>query len=355
MLAERKKAHKTAVLKARSRRIKELLHEIQPDILHAIFLYQRGWSASYTGFHPLVISLLGSDIYLPRGQYRNGFQYFRDRLFNANALRQADLITAVSNDLCQAANQLTMNFVPVELVPIGTNLERFKPDLDTTQLRQTLEIPEDSFVILSPRQMTPLYNQDVILHSVPKVLEALPNAVFIMKDSFCDTDERKNYVQSLKDLAKNLGISHAIRWVGEVPLEELPLYFVLADVILSVPSTDGMPVTLFEAMACQKPLIVGDLPSYNEVITQGQTGLRVPVRNSQALAQAIIRIANNPDLVTHMIEESQLVLQQYGIFEQQMLRMERYYQRLAHEQPRWTNTMRMKFDRLIYKALINLT
>jgi len=101
-------------------------------------------------------------------------------------------------------------------------------------------------------------------------------------------------------------------------------------VVVSVPSTDGMPVTIFEAMACRKPLIVGDLSSYNEVIIHGQTGLRVPVRNHQALAQAIIKVSKNTELVGRMIEESQLILQQYGLFDQQMRRMERYYHALKN-------------------------
>jgi glycosyltransferase involved in cell wall biosynthesis len=83
-------------------------------------------------------------------------------------------------------------------------------------------------------------------------------------------------------------------------------------------------------MACQKPLIVGDLSSYNEVVIHGQTGLRVPIRNPQVLARAMIKIHKNPSLARRMVEESQVILHQYGIFNEQMMRMERYYQGLIH-------------------------
>src|SRR5262249_29416235 len=161
--------------------------EIKPDLVHAIFLYQRGWSAVLSGFHPMIVTLLGSDVYLPTRHYRHPFQLWRDHAFNALSLKQCDMVTAVSDDLSQAANRMTLGLAPVEVIPIGTDPHLFKPEVDTTQLRERLRIPEDSFVVLSPRQITPHYNQGTILESIPRVLEELPQAIFVMKDTFCNT------------------------------------------------------------------------------------------------------------------------------------------------------------------------
>ena len=330
-LAEQgKTVSKTGVLKARARQIRHYLKEIQPDVMHAIFLYQRGWSAMMSGFSPLVITLMGPDLNLGQEQYRHSWQLRRDRIFGAFSLKQCSMITVVSDDLQQAANRMTHERVPVELIPLGTDTRMFHPDVDTSALRQRLNIPDDAFIVLSPRQMMPRYNQGVIIESIPLVLKDLPQAVFIMKDTFGYSEERRAYVQTLKDQAESLGVSHAIRWVDEVPMVELPQYYALCDVVVSIPSNDGMPVTIFEAMSTQKPLIVGDLPSYNEVIIHGQTGLRVPLRNSQVLARAISKIHHNPSLARRMVEEAQVPLHQYGIFSEQMMRVERYYQGLKN-------------------------
>lgn len=356
LIQERRKAvSKTAVIKARSKKIREVAKEIQPDVMHAIFLYQRGWSAAMVGFHPLVITLLGSDIYLPRRNYRHPFQLWRDHLINALAMRQSDMITAVSDDLNRTASRMLLGLVPVELIPIGTDIKLFHPEVDTIQLREKLQIPEGGFVVLSPRQMTPHYNQTSIIESIPRVLEEVPNAVFVMKDTFCNTPERQAYVKSLKELATSLGVAQAVRWVEEVPMSELPQYYGLADVVVSVPSTDGMPVTIFEAMACQKPLIVGDLSSYNEVIIHGQTGLRVPIRNSQVLARAIAKIHKNPSLAARMVEESQVILHQYGIFNEQMMRMERYYHGLVNRDIHSKNCVRKRISRFLFRVMVALT
>jgi glycosyltransferase involved in cell wall biosynthesis len=354
-LAAGHKASKMAVVRARGRQIRKYLAELKPDVLHAIFLYQRGWSAALSNFTPWIVTLLGSDIHLPVKHYRSKWHLRRDKLLNALALKQASLVTAVSDELAQAANRMTMGMVPVALVPLGINPELFQPKEASDALRSELDISEEAFVVLSPRQITPHYNQTTILESVPLVLESIPHAIFIMKDTFCNTPERQAHVEKLKALASSLNINHAIRWASEVPMSKLPDYYNLADVIVSVPSTDGMPVTIFEAMACQKPIIVGDLPSYNEVVIHGQTGLRVPIRNSQALAQAIIKINSNPNLMHRMVEESQLILQQYGLFDTQMARMERYYQGLAQNQLETTQSLGKSLSAFFFKCVIQFT
>jgi L-malate glycosyltransferase len=329
LLQSGKRAGKMAVLKARAKAIRQFAKHHNVDVFHAIFLYHRGWSAALAGLHPMVITLLGSDVYLPRQQYRNLFHYWRDVLLNKLSLGQCDLITAVSEDLINRVRSHQNQQVPIELVPIGTDLTLFKPDIDTTSLKQQLNIPANSFVVLSPRQITPHYNQHTLIESIPDVLDNIPNAIFIFKDAFCDTAERQEYVAQLKQQADMLNVSHATRWVGEVPMEQLPQYYALCDVVVSIPKTDGMPVTIFEAMACRKPLIVSDLSSYNQVIIHGQTGLRVPLNNSAVLSIVIRKIYDNPALTERLVDESQVILYQYGVFTEQMRRMDHYYNGLG--------------------------
>ncbi|HEY9744994.1 MAG TPA: glycosyltransferase family 4 protein [Oculatellaceae cyanobacterium] len=340
-------------LNACIRQVREIIQEIQPDLVHVFFLYHLGWLAALSGFHPLIITLLGPDLMLSRQNYKSGLQLKFAHLLNSLSLKQADLVTTVSDNLCKAASRMGMGLVPIELIPIGVDPHLFRPDLETTELREKLQIPDDSFVVLSPRRMAPRYNQNTIIESIPKVLEEIPRAVFILKDAFSDNPERLAYVEALREQAEALGVQHAIRWVGEVPMAELPYYYALSDVVVSVPTVDGMPVTIFEAMAAQKPLIVGDLASYNEVIIHGQTGLRVPVHNSQVLAGAIVKMHHNPALAKRMVEESQVILHQYGIFDEQMMRMERYYNGLLSQDIPRRHPVRKALNRFLLKALVS--
>lgn len=59
---------------------------------------------------------------------------------------------------------------------------------------------------------------------------------------------------------------------------------------------EGLPVSLLEAAACGRPLVATDAPGCREIVIEDQTGLLVPIENSSALADAILRLAESPEL-----------------------------------------------------------
>jgi len=348
-----KKTNKTTVIKERSRAIQRAVAQLKPDVVHAIFLYQRGWSAALANCHPLVITLLGSDIFLQEAHYRHKLHYLRDVALNQGALQQADLVTAVNQNLAQEAQALCRESLNMLITPIGTDGSVFNQTCDPQalhSLRQSLQITDGAFVILSPRQITPLYNIDVILEALPAILAQQPNTVLILKNTACTTDERQTYVDQLKTQAQQLGIDHAIRWVGEVPYETLSQYFHLANLVVSIPKTDGLPVTLFDAMACGVPCIVGDLPSYDGVITHQQTGWRISLNNANALADAIVTLAASPDLRQQLVSQSQTVLNDIGLFDGTIDTIEAAYYALAQ----LPHQVSSQLNQLLYKMLIRV-
>lgn len=67
--------------------------------------------------------------------------------------------------------------------------------------------------------------------------------------------------------------------------------------VVCLPSyREGVPKVLMEAAACARPIVTTDAPGCSLVVQQGENGFLVPVRNSQALAKAIMTLLQNPDL-----------------------------------------------------------
>ena len=62
------------------------------------------------------------------------------------------------------------------------------------------------------------------------------------------------------------------------------------------PHREGPPVSLLEAAACGGPLVATDAPGCREIVLEDKTGLLVPIENPTALAQAIMRLAQSPEL-----------------------------------------------------------
>ncbi len=96
------------------------------------------------------------------------------------------------------------------------------------------------------------------------------------------------------DLARELGIADAVRFVGFVPPEDLPLWHNAADAFVYPSLYEGFGLPLLEAMACGTPVVTSDTPALREVV--GNAGLIVGPRDVPALAQALLQLAREPEL-----------------------------------------------------------
>lgn len=103
----------------------------------------------------------------------------------------------------------------------------------------------------------------------------------------------------LRTLAQALAITDRVRWYGEYPDEDLPRRMADADflVLPSVTVAEMFGLVLLEAMAAGRPVVTTALPSaVREVNVPGVTGLEVPLRDPQALAEAMSMLVHDPDL-----------------------------------------------------------
>lgn len=108
--------------------------------------------------------------------------------------------------------------------------------------------------------------------------------------------------QQWTDLARRLGCSDQITWLGDVKNDMVQKLLAETDVF-ALPcrpdangDRDGIPVVLMESMACAIPSISGDLPAVRELVIDGQTGLLVQGSDPSGLASALNRLATDPAL-----------------------------------------------------------
>lgn len=106
---------------------------------------------------------------------------------------------------------------------------------------------------------------------------------------------------SLQALTAELGLGHAVEFLGAVSQEEVPcLYetahaFVLASVTTGDGEEDNQPVVLAEAQASGLPVIATRTGGLPECIRAGESGLLVPAQSPEALASAILWLADHPE------------------------------------------------------------
>jgi glycosyltransferase involved in cell wall biosynthesis len=83
-------------------------------------------------------------------------------------------------------------------------------------------------------------------------------------------------------------------WLGHV--DDMPALFASVDMVVLPSYREGLPKGLIEAAACALPLVTTDVPGCREVVSDEVDGLLVPVRDADALAHAIARLLDDPEL-----------------------------------------------------------
>jgi glycosyltransferase involved in cell wall biosynthesis len=76
--------------------------------------------------------------------------------------------------------------------------------------------------------------------------------------------------------------------------DQLPALLNSAAVVVSVPESDGTSVTLLEALFCERPVVVSDIPANREWVSNGTRGRLVPIREPAALGNALQAIIADP-------------------------------------------------------------
>lgn len=242
-----------------SRALAKIAAELSPDLVHAHWLPESGWMAAREGLQPLVCSAWGSDVLGVRGLGRR-----RSRV----ALERAKLVFADSEHLARATRELVD--VPVEVVRWGLDLEAFSPG-DTAVARQALRLDHDGPLIASVRGLDPVYNPELLLEAFALVRDRQPKARLLLKNP------ATRVPSETKAAIERLGLRDAVMMLGNVPVERMPDVFRAADVVVSIPSSDSSPRSVWEALACGKPVVVSDLPWAREELEHGRHALFTPL------------------------------------------------------------------------------
>jgi glycosyltransferase involved in cell wall biosynthesis len=249
------------------------LRQLHPDVLHAHYVTGNAWRAWLSAWHPYVVTVWGSDVLGMSRQSR------RLRLYARLALHAADAVTGGSADLVRAAVAAGARPERTRYIHFGVDTERFSPGPVPSALRARLGL-DGCRVLLSNRLIAPPYRQGVVVQA----LAQLPADVVAVMTAYAARTEE---VARVRALADRLGISDRVRIVDALDESELPDLYRLADVVVSIPASDGGPITVAEALAVGRPVVATDLPSLREWFADLDPAALVPVDDVSATASAI--------------------------------------------------------------------
>jgi len=302
--------------------IRNIVKEINPDIVHAHSLWYPGYLAVYINGYPYVLTVLNGDVLWNKddiGMKRK----FSEKIRTKYALKKANLVTGESETLIKACIQHGASKNKLHVTRCwGVDSTIFNCNEDKAEIRIMLGLSIKSKIVLSPRNITTgAYNIDKIISAIPKVISKLNNVQFIFIWHTHDTDKENK----LKDLVLELGVQDNVKIVGHVKYDKAALYHKASDVMVSVSRYDSGPVALQEAMACGNVPVISDLPSVREWITNDWNGILVDPNNVDQIADSIIKLLENNQMRKSFAERNWKLIQEKGDQEFWMGKMEELY------------------------------
>ncbi len=306
-------------------KLKSVLRRERIDLMHCHFLSANAWYAALSGFRPYIITVMGGgDVSGP--DWRP--QGVRAGILTPLALRRADLITSWSYQMAKVVKRYCDAETPVEVLHGGVDLARFHPGEKPAYLLERWGIPAAASVVFSPRLMRPLSNIETIARASLEIVKAEPKTYFIFAAPGALRDS--DYEQQVRAILKNSVAESNSRFAGTIPHDEIADYYRLADVTVSIPDTDGTPMSVLESMACGTPTVVGDIPDYDpDYFEPGVTVVTANQKEPGSVAAAVLRLLRRTDQVEALVVEARRRVVANGSYEAQMSRMERLYRSLA--------------------------
>lgn len=249
------------------REVKALLKKIKPDLLHAHYATSYGITGALCGFHPYIITALGSDVLIsPKRSkiYRILLKY---------AFSKADWITAMADHMRDAMISMGVPASKTDTVPFGIDPKIFNDE--------GRNVPPDEFVITSTRNFEPVYNIPHLINAVAIAKERIPN----LRLNMIGAGSLRTEIEAL---VKEKGLDGQVKFFGKVPQPQIADTLRHSHVFVSVSLSDGNNISLNEAMACGAVCIATSIPANTQWLEDGQNGFLVAIDDVKGLADKIV-------------------------------------------------------------------
>jgi phosphatidylinositol alpha-1,6-mannosyltransferase len=182
--------------------------------------------------------------------------------------------------------------VPVSVLYPGADIDVFRPDLPTDDLRERYGIGERPLVVCVSR-LVARKGQDVLIRGMEDVRRRMPDATLLIVGGGPYEDE----LRALADHAP----AGSVIFAGQVSEEDLPRHYAVGDVFampcrtrLGGLEVEGWGNVFIEAAACARPVVVGDSGGAREALVDGETGLLVDGADVAAVADAVATLLGDP-------------------------------------------------------------
>jgi glycosyltransferase involved in cell wall biosynthesis len=243
-----------------------------------------GFLAVLSGVKPVAIAQQGRTDLWPE----NSIMFPIKKAIQAYAYKKATLIHAWGPVMAIWMKESNVDMEKVLILPKGINLDQFK---------NTTKLPSEKITAIVTRSLMPEYRHDIILKAFGILNQkGIDFQLTIVGDG--------KLLPTLQELAKTLDIENKVHFTGRIPNTQLPEFLQQSDFYISMPITEGVSASLFEAMASNCYPVVTDIPGNQSWITHRENGQLITIDNTEMLADEILWAFENSEYRTKVISKN---------------------------------------------------
>ncbi|MDZ7333335.1 MAG: glycosyltransferase [candidate division KSB1 bacterium] len=243
--------------------------------------------------------------------------YFADLILTNSKIMQREII-------CKehvSSNKISMVYNGLDPCQFTKTVNKKKKVLE-------LGLHEDKFIITVISNIRPIKGLEFFIEAASKVTKNCPNVQFIIVggDAIA-ADQLVGYKQKLVQLIRQLNLENKVFFLGSQ--SEVAEILAITDVYVQPSLSEGFSNTILEAMAAGKPVVATDVGGNPEAVLHEITGLIVPPKDSEAIANAVITLLEDKELAMRLGQSARTRIETEFSIDRMTRQMEELYISLA--------------------------
>lgn len=225
-------------------------------------------------------------IFTEHGRHFPDFPRPKRMFANRLLIRPRDRVVAVGRSVKQAL--VENEGIPgrrIQVIPNGIDIERFAPSSCTKDaVRAELGISPHCFLVMMVARLDPIKDHLTAIQACARASAAVPELRLVVVGDGPERPAIEAFIQAhrLQGLVELLGTR-----------SDVARLLTAADALLLTSVSEGIPLTIIEAMATGLPVVSTDVGSVADVVLHGVTGLLAPARNNEVLAEHLVRLGQS--------------------------------------------------------------
>ncbi len=202
-------------------------------------------------------------------------------------------------DAVIATSETSASFLerPATIIHHGIDVETYRPPVDRLAAFAATGLP-GKYGIGTFGRVRRQKGVDLFVEAACRLLPKYPDFTAVVI-GYVSVDNRL-FVEGLKQRIAVAGLSDRIRFLGELPIDQVPLWYQRISIYVFASRVEGFGLTMLEAMAAGDAIVATRAGSAETVIADGETGVLAPIDDVDGLVEALEPLMRDPERMAEM-------------------------------------------------------